>query len=215
MKTRFAGRNATVQEAIFVPPSGVDTANGEGYVMQLVDRHETGTTDLLILDAQRIDEPPVATLRIPIRMPGGLHGNWVTDEQLAQRAAAADEADPPTRRSSHDGRGRIAELEHRLGIVEDELAIRRLQHAYGYYLDKCYYDEVVDLFDEDGEVIFIGGVYKGTRRRRPAVHRAVQAPVRRRAQRAAVRAAARPPDAAGRHPRGPRPAAPPTPASAR
>jgi carotenoid cleavage dioxygenase-like enzyme len=33
-----------------------------------------------------IDEPPVATLRIPIRMPGGLHGNWVTDEQLAQRA---------------------------------------------------------------------------------------------------------------------------------
>ena len=54
--------------------------------MQLVDRHETGTTDLLILDAQRIDEPPLATLRIPIRMPGGLHGNWVTDEQLAQRA---------------------------------------------------------------------------------------------------------------------------------
>jgi len=55
---------------------------------------------------------------------------------------------------------RVAELEHRLGIVEDELAIRRLQHAYGYYLDKCLYDEVVDLFDEDGEVIFIGGVYK-------------------------------------------------------
>jgi hypothetical protein len=55
---------------------------------------------------------------------------------------------------------KFAELEHRLGLVEDELAIRRLQHAYGYYLDKCYYDEVVDLFDEDGEVIFIGGVYK-------------------------------------------------------
>jgi SnoaL-like domain len=56
---------------------------------------------------------------------------------------------------------RIAELEHRLGLVEDALAIRNLQHAYGYYLDKCYYDEVVDLFAEDGEVIFIGGVYKG------------------------------------------------------
>ena len=79
MKTRFAGRNSTVQEAIFVPPTGTDTGCGEGYVMQLVDRHETGTTDLLILDAQRIDEPPVATLKIPIRMPGGLHGNWVTE----------------------------------------------------------------------------------------------------------------------------------------
>jgi len=77
---------STVQEAIFVPPPGFDSGNGEGYVMQLVDRHATGTTDLLILDAQRIDAEPVATLRIPIRMPGGLHGNWVTDEQLATRA---------------------------------------------------------------------------------------------------------------------------------
>ncbi|HWG01523.1 MAG TPA: nuclear transport factor 2 family protein [Trebonia sp.] len=55
----------------------------------------------------------------------------------------------------------IAELERRLGIVEDVLAIRNLQHAYGYYLDKCLYDEVVDLFAEDSEVVFIGGVYKG------------------------------------------------------
>ena len=56
---------------------------------------------------------------------------------------------------------RIAELEQRLGKVEDLLAIRNLQHAYGYYLDKCLYDEVVDLFAEEGEVIFIGGIYKG------------------------------------------------------
>jgi carotenoid cleavage dioxygenase len=84
MKTRFAGRESTVQEAIFVPP-GVDTPNGHGYVMQLVDRHATGTTDLLILDAQHIDAEPVATLKIPIRMPGGLHGNWVTPQQLAER----------------------------------------------------------------------------------------------------------------------------------
>ncbi len=56
---------------------------------------------------------------------------------------------------------KVAELEQRLGKVEDLLSIRNLQHAYGYYLDKCLYDEVVDLFAEDGEVIFIGGVYKG------------------------------------------------------
>ena len=86
MRTRFAGRDSTVQEAIFVPPPGFATGDGEGYVMQLVDRHATGTTDLLILDAQRIDAEPVATLRIPIRLPGGLHGNWVSDEQLARRA---------------------------------------------------------------------------------------------------------------------------------
>src|SRR5215469_6811810 len=56
---------------------------------------------------------------------------------------------------------RVAELEHRLGVVEDTLAIRNLQHAYGYYLDKYLYDEVVDLFADDGQVMFIGGVYKG------------------------------------------------------
>jgi carotenoid cleavage dioxygenase len=87
MKRRFAGRDATVQEAIFVPPATDNpTPNGHGYVMQLIDRHATGTTELLVLDAQHIDAPAVATLRIPIRMPGGLHGNWVTEEQLARRA---------------------------------------------------------------------------------------------------------------------------------
>jgi carotenoid cleavage dioxygenase-like enzyme len=84
LKRRFAGHDSTVQEAIFVPPAP-DAPHGEGYVMQLVDRHATGTTDLLILNARHIDAPPVATLRIPIRMPGGLHGNWVPEEQLTRR----------------------------------------------------------------------------------------------------------------------------------
>jgi carotenoid cleavage dioxygenase-like enzyme len=85
MKHRFAGREATVQEAVFVPPVP-GAPHGHGYVLQLVDRHATATTDLLILDAQHVDAEPVATLRIPIRMPGGLHGNWVSQEQLAHRA---------------------------------------------------------------------------------------------------------------------------------
>jgi carotenoid cleavage dioxygenase-like enzyme len=85
MKRRFAGREATVQEAIFVPP-GPNSQNDSGFILQLIDRHATGTTDLLLLDAQHIDAPPVAALRIPIRMPGGLHGNWVTSGQLATRA---------------------------------------------------------------------------------------------------------------------------------
>ena len=86
MKTRFAGRDSTVQEAIFVPPVP-DAPHGDGYVLQLVDRHAAGTTDLLVLDAQHIDAPPVATLKIPIRMPGGLHGNWVSSQQLTRRTS--------------------------------------------------------------------------------------------------------------------------------
>ena len=56
---------------------------------------------------------------------------------------------------------RIEQLEHRAGVLEDVHAIRRLQHAYGYYLDKCLYDEVVALFSDDGEVRFMGGVFRG------------------------------------------------------
>jgi len=56
---------------------------------------------------------------------------------------------------------RVSGLENRLGLAEDELAIRRLQHAYGYFMDKCKYEEVVDLFSERGETYFLGGVFRG------------------------------------------------------
>jgi SnoaL-like domain len=56
---------------------------------------------------------------------------------------------------------RVNELENRLGRAEDELAIRRLQHAYGYFMDKCKYEEVVDLFSGRGETYFLGGIFRG------------------------------------------------------
>jgi SnoaL-like protein len=56
---------------------------------------------------------------------------------------------------------RIEQLEKQVGALEDIHAIRRLQHAYGYYLDKCLYDEVVALFADDGEVRFMGAVFRG------------------------------------------------------
>jgi len=31
---------------------------------------------------------------------------------------------------------RVAELEHQLGVQQDIHAIRRLQYAYGYFIDK-------------------------------------------------------------------------------
>ena len=42
--------------------------------------------------------------------------------------------------------------------------MRRVQFAYGYYMDKGLYQEVVDLFAEDGEVRFMGGVFRGKHR---------------------------------------------------
>lgn len=55
----------------------------------------------------------------------------------------------------------IDALAHRLGVAEDTLAIQALHNTYGYYLDKCLYLQVVDLFEDDGEVRFHGAVFKG------------------------------------------------------
>lgn len=56
---------------------------------------------------------------------------------------------------------KVEQLQHQVGVLEDIHAIRRLQHAYGYYIDKCLYDETVDLFSDHGQVWFMGGKFKG------------------------------------------------------
>ena len=56
---------------------------------------------------------------------------------------------------------KVEELAHQVGKLQDTQAVRDLQYKYGYYLDKCLYDEVVDLFTDDCEVHFIGGIFRG------------------------------------------------------
>lgn len=56
---------------------------------------------------------------------------------------------------------RLDDLEARLTIREGELDVKKLQYLYGYLINKCMYDQVVDLFTDDGEVHFFGGIYRG------------------------------------------------------
>ena len=56
---------------------------------------------------------------------------------------------------------KVDELEGRLQRREDEIDVRNLQYLYGYLIDKCMYDQVIDLFTDDAEVRFFGGVWKG------------------------------------------------------
>lgn len=60
---------------------------------------------------------------------------------------------------------RLADAEERLRRHDDVEAIKRVQRAYGYYLDKNLYRAVADLFTEDGEIeIAARGVYRGRER---------------------------------------------------
>jgi hypothetical protein len=59
---------------------------------------------------------------------------------------------------------KLATLEAELGLVEDIKSIKRLQHAYAYYLSKGLADEIADLFSEQAPgAVEIGrqGVYVG------------------------------------------------------
>lgn len=60
---------------------------------------------------------------------------------------------------------RIAALEQRKTLVADSNAIERLQAAYGYYFDKGLWDEVANLFADDGSIeVGLDGVYVGKAR---------------------------------------------------
>jgi hypothetical protein len=59
----------------------------------------------------------------------------------------------------------IDSLEQRKTRIEDINAIEKLQHAYGYYVDRALWDEVANLFADDGTIeIGLDGVYVGQQR---------------------------------------------------
>nr|ARQ83690.1 carotenoid cleavage oxygenase [Sphingobium yanoikuyae] len=75
------GPTSTVQEPVFAPRSP-ESPEGDGYVIALVNRLDEMRSDLVVLDAQHIDEGPVATIRLPLRLRNGLHGNWVPSSAM-------------------------------------------------------------------------------------------------------------------------------------
>jgi carotenoid cleavage dioxygenase len=70
-----------LQECQFVPRRP-DAPEGDGWLIGLCNRYAEMRTDLLVLDALRLAEGPVATVRLPFRLRNGVHGTWVPGEHL-------------------------------------------------------------------------------------------------------------------------------------
>ncbi|KWI62196.1 carotenoid oxygenase [Burkholderia pseudomultivorans] len=67
-------------EPVFVPrPGGID--EDDGWLLVMVYRAATDTSDVVILDARAIDAGPLATVHLPRRVPAGFHGAWVPRER--------------------------------------------------------------------------------------------------------------------------------------
>ncbi len=92
------------------------------------------------------------------RLPPYHFENPVTGPQPA--AAQAPEAGPVPNLA--EAWQRLAAVETRAARVDDVNAIEKLQRVYGYYTDKMLWDDVVDLFAEDGTLeVGPSGVYAG------------------------------------------------------
>lgn len=90
--------------------------------------------------------------------------------------AAACERDRPATDTDEAARlaqlrGTVEALERRRTRLEDERQIKRIQHAFGYYVDRGLWDEAADLFADDGTIEFgLDGVYAGRERVREYLH---------------------------------------------
>jgi carotenoid cleavage dioxygenase len=77
----WAGPQSIVQEPQFVPRRA-GSAEGDGYLIALVDNLITNYSDLVILDALDLEAGPLARAKLPFRMRSGLHGNWADAGKL-------------------------------------------------------------------------------------------------------------------------------------
>ena len=72
----FCGPTSSTQEPVFAP-TRLDAPEGEGYLLSVINRRAEHRSDLVILDAQRVSDGPIATVKLPVRLKYGIHGNWV------------------------------------------------------------------------------------------------------------------------------------------
>src|SRR3974390_1245782 len=97
------------------------------------------------------------TLPLCERRSGGCGGGTGVSEQSAPRGAALID--------------RISQLTAQAARLQDASEIRRLQRAYGYYVEAASWDQVADLFADDGSIeIGLDGVYQGKERVRAYLH---------------------------------------------
>jgi carotenoid cleavage dioxygenase-like enzyme len=63
-----------------------DAPEGDGWIVMVCNRLEEHRSNLLLFDALDIASGPIATIRIPIRLRFGLHGNWASSQDLGLAA---------------------------------------------------------------------------------------------------------------------------------
>jgi carotenoid cleavage dioxygenase-like enzyme len=79
----WCGPVSSLQEPCFIP-RGKD--EGDGWIVMVCNRLEGKRSDLLLFNALEVDKGPIATIKIPIQLRFGLHGNWADAAEIGLAA---------------------------------------------------------------------------------------------------------------------------------
>lgn len=80
VQTHNFGPGHSAREGVFVPYGDGET---DGWVLSYVYDHARDASDLVILNAADFAGTPVATIKLPSRIPFGFHGSWVSTAEGA------------------------------------------------------------------------------------------------------------------------------------
>ncbi len=77
----------TVGEVVFAPKSP-SAPEGQGYILATVWHADQNLrSDLVILDAERVEEGPIARVLLPVQAAPQVHGWWVREDQYPAQPA--------------------------------------------------------------------------------------------------------------------------------
>ena len=70
-----------LQESCFVPRAN-SKSEGDGYVMTIASNFDTMSSDMIITDAQHLEDGVIATVKLPFRLRSGTNTNWYPQSVL-------------------------------------------------------------------------------------------------------------------------------------
>lgn len=79
--THAFGSGRFTTEVVFVPRAA-SSPEGNGFLLTYVYVAAEHRSELVILDAERVGDAPLAVIKLPFHVPHSFHGTWTGDVYL-------------------------------------------------------------------------------------------------------------------------------------
>jgi carotenoid cleavage dioxygenase len=76
-EVQVLGPGGEAGEWVFVPRT-LDALEGDGWLLSMVYDARTDRSELIVVDTAHFTADPVATVRLPVRVPHDLYAAWIT-----------------------------------------------------------------------------------------------------------------------------------------